>query len=146
VLLVLLLCACNPEQEEFSETGYSVDGPVNTSEDIANSPFVGTFRNTYSARFASIAQDVFELSDDIPFIAINANGTFTLSIVDTEGSRKIYTLSGSFTVKKDVASFTAEGEQTVWFRMTLLNSNEMRYTGHEFYCVSHGDIFARETV
>ena len=144
ILLVVLPTACTPVDDPGDpDTFHSVDGPVNTSDTLEGSPFVGTFRNTYSARFASMAQDVFELEDDIPVLAIDPDGTFTLTVIDIEGARSSHSLAGTVIVTGDVAHFTPEGEDSPWFRMALLNTDEMRYLGTEFYCVCHGDIFAR---
>ena len=142
VLLLLLSVSCTPKPEE--PPVISVDGPINTSETLENSPFVGTFRNTYSALFASLSQDVFEFEDDIPLLEALPDGTFTLRVVDTGDQRKVHTLKGTFSVQGDVADFTAEGEDTPWFTMTLLGVDEIRYGGGEFYCVYSGDIFSRE--
>ena len=141
VLLALPLCACKPA-EDPNQT-ISVDGPLNTSGSLADSPFVGTFRNSYNARFASLAQDVFELEDEIPVLVAGSDGRFSLTIVDTENTGLAYTLTGSFTVDGDAAVFTADGDTEPWFTMNLISADEMSYSGRDYYCVSQGDIFER---
>ena len=151
---VMLFSACAKEEEQPEEVIYNtettnedvttppIDGPVYDGTDIASSPFVGEFKNTYCARFASMAEDVFENEGDIPVLVCEANGNFTFYVNDLV-SEGLLTVNGKFTVDGDTASFTISGESKAFFTMELINKDEMRYSGDELYCVSRGDIFER---
>lgn len=163
-VIVLLLCvmlmfhACGnqePKQEEEidlvgNEPLPQIDGPLHEGTDIASSPFVGTFQNTYSALFASLTAEVFEDASDIPSLTCNADGTFEMKVTDYT-TRAAHILSGTFTVDGEIATFTATnvGEiasvsgTSVTFTMQLINENEMKYGGDELDCVTKGDIFTR---
>jgi hypothetical protein len=120
----------------------SIDGPVYEGNDIASSPFVGEFKNTYSALFASKVEDVFENEGDIPVLVCEADGNFAFYVNDLI-SEGLLTVEGTFTVDGDIATFTIAGESAAVFTMELINKDEMRYSGDELYCVSRGDIFER---
>lgn len=163
-ILALLLCAallftaCSKTDpltnEELESVGKNtlppIDGPLNEGIDIASSPFVGTFQNTYSSLFASLTVDVFEDASEIPVLTCNADGTFEMRVTDY-ATRALHTLSGTFTVNDETATFTATnvGEiasvsgTSVTFTMKLVNGNEMKYSGDELDCVTKGDIFTR---
>jgi len=148
VLLFLLIgcigaCGSDPSSVETGLETVPVDSPVNTSDDPAASPFVGSFKNTYNAMFASLSVDVFELEDDIPVIECLRDGTFTLRVVDVAAERQSYSMTGTWTVDGDTAFFVPEGGEETYFQMTLISADEMRYSGEEYYCVTQGDIFTR---
>ncbi|MEA5051035.1 MAG: hypothetical protein VB021_06130 [Oscillospiraceae bacterium] len=153
LLLALTLGACAKKQETTSdlEPLPSVDGPVNNSADLADSPFVGTFDNSYSALFKSAAGDVYPAPDvSVPQLRCEADGTFSFTAVSAP-DKQSYVLTGTFTVDGDTATFTIEahessgymGDDATAFTMTLIDSNEMRYAGDQIATVSAGDIFER---
>ncbi|MEA4911265.1 MAG: hypothetical protein VB092_01460 [Oscillospiraceae bacterium] len=152
-LLVLTLCACakKEEQGDALEPLPAVDGPVNAGADLADSPFVGLFKNSYSSLYKSAAKDVYpEPSCAVPELHCESDGTFTfmaVSAVDAES----YVMTGTFTVEGDTATFSIErhetsgylGDDAGSFTMTLIDTDEMRYAGGQIASVSAGDIFAR---
>lgn len=167
--LCLSLIACGkdetpevltPEQQEPSP---SIDGPVYEGTDVAESPFVGTFVSTYSALFASDAEDVYviitEKEDgtldrapvDKPKLVCTADGTFTLTVCTAVGEGYA-TLNGTFTVEDETAQFTVAqgnygdfiGSDTQKFSLKLTDKDTLRYWGDQIGTVYGGDIFARE--
>lgn len=152
-LLMLTLCACAKKEEKGDslEPLPTVDGPVNTGGDLADSPFVGSFDNSYSALFKSAAKDVYPEPDcAVPQLVCGADGSFTLTAVSAP-DKEVYTITGSFTVDGDTATFTIAqhassgyiGDDAAAFTMTLIDTDEMRYAGDQIATVSAGDIFER---
>lgn len=157
-IISLILCftfvltACGPKDtEEDPVTPDPLDpiGPVdnfNTGDDIASSAFVGTFTNSYSALFASAASSVFETPEETPSLVCNADGTFSLTVMADMGNRTMRTVTGTFTVNDNTASFTAmDGDKEIQFTMTFASQHELRFAGDQVDCVSTGDIFERVT-
>ncbi len=156
LLYAVLLCtACakpTPEPEPVPDTTLPpIDGPVYEGAEIAASPFVGSFRNTYNAQNASLAADVFPEEKNRPLLTCSADGSFTFVVFDI-ANETAHTIIGTFTVQDTVATFYVDdvGDVAslpagilVVFTMTLLNENELRYKGVEMDCVSTGDLFAR---
>lgn len=172
LLTALLLFACTscrksaettepltPEQQTPSP---SVDGPLYEGTDLAGSPFVGTFASSYSALFASDADDVYvtitEAADgtlnktptDKPTLVCKSDGTFTLTVCDSIGG-SWHTLNGTFTVSGETAEFTvAQGEygdfigaDTQKFALKLTSKDDLRYWGDQIGTVYGGDVFTR---
>ncbi len=177
-----LLCACTPSEKpgdepttepstptvspEQSAPAPSVDGPVYSGTDVAESPFVGRFENTYVALFASTADETFvdyeEAEDgeltvtprEKPFIVCREDGTFSIT-VDTLNEdpsvHKYATINGTFTVDGESAEFTVAagsygdfiGSDTQKFIMKLINAHELRYWGDQIGTVTGGDMFKR---
>lgn len=170
LLLALLLAGCvaqpaqpaitTPEEENPAP---EIDGPVYEGSDIKASPFVGEFKNTYVALFASKAADVFVVYtttedgevittplDRVPELVCRADGTFSIT-VNTLDDNAYATVNGSYTVDGEWAEFTVAqgdygefiGSDTQKFSCRLLNKNELRYWGDQIGSVTGGDIFRR---
>ncbi|MEG1984824.1 MAG: hypothetical protein RR009_06010 [Oscillospiraceae bacterium] len=139
-----------------------IDGPVYSGTDIANSPFVGKFENSYSALFASGAEYVYvkiTVNEDgtqtkeplqKPTLECRADGTFSL-IVPTAIGEGNATINGTFTVDGEIAEFTVAqgsygdfiGASTEKFTCKLINANDIRFWGDQIGTVSGGDIFTK---
>ena len=174
LLCLALLAGCNsqtdgedtktesPTSPELSNPSVSVDGPVYSGTDIADSPYVGRFESSYSALFASDAADVYvqvvEQQDgttatepvERPVLECRADGSISLTVMTTLGG-EYATLNGTFTVDGEHAEFTVAqgnygdflGADTEKFSCRLLNENEIRYWGDQIGTVAGGDIFLR---
>ena len=174
-LLVLALClsfaACAPKETvspevvapESQSPSPAIDGPLYTGTDIAASPFVGTFRSSYSALFASNADDVYvnitENEDgtlnmepiEKPKLVCSADGSFALTVCTIVGGDYV-TLNGTFTVDGETAEFTVAqgnygdflGSDTQKFALKLISHDELRYWGDQIGTVYGGDKFLRE--
>lgn len=173
LLCMLLLCGCGqkqteeeqqtPSSPELSNPTTPIDGPVYSGSNIADSPFVGRFENSYSAQFASNAEDVYviitENEDgtvsmsplDLPLLECRADGTFSLTVMTTVGG-DYATLNGTFTVDGEYAEFTVAagnygdflGADTEKFTCHLLNEDDIKYWGDQVGTVVGGDIFRRK--
>ena len=149
VLSVCVLAACGA-QDAAQDPGPapSVDGPVHEGTDIAGSPFVGTFENSYNALFLSPAKDgVYDGA--LPTLTLKEDGAFSMTVVATADGA-VHTLSGTFTVDGDNAALTVDacdgefyGSDTEGFTLTLTSENELRYSGPQMEAVSEGDLFER---
>lgn len=168
--LALLLSGCvaqpaapaitTPEEENPAP---EIDGPVYDGTDAAASPFVGEFKNTHVALFASKAADVFVVYtttedgevvttplDRVPSLECRADGTFSIT-VNTLDDNAYATVNGSYTVDGEWAEFTVAqgdygefiGSDTQKFSCRLLNRDELRYWGDQIGSVTGGDIFKR---
>ncbi len=171
VLCAALLYGCTkaPETEERTPTSpeltnpaVNIDGPAYTGTEIADSPYVGKFDNSYSAQFASDAADVYVniiLNEDgtstyepveRPSLDCRADGTFSLTVMTTLGG-DYATLTGTYTVDGEHAEFTVTpgaygdflGADTEKFSGKLLGADEIRYWGDQIGTVMGGDIFRR---
>ena len=168
LLTALILIGCEKEEEpirspEQEQPSPSIDGPLYEGNEIAGSPFVGTFVNDYSALFASDAQDVYvrltENEDgtlereplDKPRLICAEDGTFALTVCTAVGEDYV-TINGTFTVDGETAQFTvAQGNygdfigcDTQKFSLTLTSRDTVRYWGDQIGTVYGGDLFTRE--
>ena len=151
LVCVLLLAGCGGKDAPAADDpgpAPAVDGLLHEGSDIAGSPFVGTFENSYSALFLSpAAAGVYDGA--LPTVTLKEDGTFVMTVVATADGA-VHTLSGSFTVKDDVASLTVEavdgefyGSDVKGFIFTLTTPTELRYSGDQMEAVSEGDLFER---
>lgn len=128
----------------------SVNYPVYEGKDVSSSPFVGGFKNTYVALYASDATDVFKIEEEIPSLTVETDGSFQLQIYDAEAG--VLMVRGSATVNGETAEFTIDqrpegisflGVDVESFRMTLADGNNMYYAGEALGSISKGDVFTR---
>ncbi len=131
----------------------SIADPIYEGSDLSDSPFVGTFENSFVALFMSKASDVFGKNNmgEAPTLTISADGHFelTISIQKQDG---MLTAKGKVTVDKDEATFVIEekpeieylGSEVTEFKMKLVSENDLRYSGDEVGTMSNGDIFTRK--
>lgn len=129
----------------------SINDPVYEGKDISASPFVGSFKNSYVSLYASKAEDVFAIPEEIPLLTVNADGSFELKIYDAEAGS--LALRGTVTVDGETATFSVEqrpeginflGDDVEGFKMTLADESNMRYSGEPLGSISKGDVFTRE--
>ena len=170
----LVACAASDEGEsayqapEQNKPSGSVNDPVYTGSDIADSPFIGSFTNTYCTLYASNAGEFYvEYADEpadgtpssqplevTPSLVCTADGAFTFTFnTDLEGSYAV--ASGTFKVNDDCATFTVEsiqkygdaegfdGENLTEFAMQMTSNSEMLYSGDQAGYVTTGDVFRR---
>lgn len=168
LLAALALAGCSadetkPTSPEDANPSPEIDGPVYIGTDLAASPFVGSFENTYVALFASSARDVFvtyETLEDgslkttpldrLPALVCRSDGTFSITVNTLEDDR-CATVNGTFTVDGEWAEFTVAagdygefiGSDTQKFSCRLINHDELRYWGDQIGSVTGGDIFRR---
>jgi len=129
----------------------SITGPVNESDSLLESPFVGSFENSYVALSASDAKDIFggEIPGPPPVLTIEENGSFILTINANEAG--MLAVKGSVSVDGDVAVFTIEawpaidflGADADSFTMRLLDKDDLRYSGEQIGTITKGDVFTR---
>ncbi len=147
---------------ELRNPSVAVDGPAYEGDIIKGSPYVGRFESSYSAQFASDAQDVYVLITqneageieteplELPVLECREDGTFSLTVATAVGG-DYATLNGTFTVDGEHAEFTVAqgnygdflGADTEKFTCRLLNHDEIRYWGDQIGTVIGGDIFRR---
>ena len=177
VTLAVALVACSgsksdesayqsPEQANPSS---SVNDPVYTGSVIEDSPFIGSFVNTYCMLYASNAVDFYvdyeeQPADGTPVsqplevspqLVCTADGNFTFTFnTDLDGCYAVAT--GTFKVDGDNAEFTVtnieeygdvegyDGENLASFAMSLVSTDEMRYSGDQAGYITTGDVFKRE--
>lgn len=128
----------------------SINDPVYEGKDISSSPFVGSFKNSYVSLYASRAEDVFAIPEEIPTLTVSADGSFELKIYDAEAGS--LAVRGMVTVDGETATFAIEqrpegttflGDDVDSFKMTLADEDNMRYSGDPLGSISKGDVFTR---
>lgn len=128
----------------------SINDPVYEGKDISASPFVGSFKNSYVSLYASKAEDVFPVPEDIPTLTVSADGSFELKINDAEAG--LLAVRGTVTVDGETATFAIDqrpegiaflGDNVDGFKMTLADEDNMRYSGEPLGSISKGDVFTR---
>lgn len=131
----------------------SITGPVNESETLSESPFIGSFENSYIAQNSSEAKAIFgsEIEGEPPFLVIGEDGDFTMTINAHEAG--MLAVRGSVTVNGDIATFSIEarpsvdflGSEVDVFSMRLIDKDDMRYSGEQIGTITKGDVFTRVT-
>ncbi|NLL92382.1 MAG: hypothetical protein GX222_08255 [Ruminococcaceae bacterium] len=161
ILSLFLLQGCNkePETDEKKDIITADDenvlqdvpliNPIFEGNDIKSSPFVGVFKNSYVNLYKSLAEEVFESSDDIPELSIESSGNYVLKIncfdagmVNIEGILSVEGDNAVFEIlrisKPDIIDPEVES-----FQFTLVNEDEMIYRGESMGALTPGDIFSR---
>ena len=170
LLMIFSLCSCKADQKqdpvivspEEQSPLPAVDEPIYEGTDVASSPFVGSFENSYVALFKSAAQDVFkqitqnedesftETTLEKPVLTCNADGTFTLKVCTSVGEDYVM-MNGIFTVDGEYGEFRFDeanygdflGSDVAVFWLQLKNKTDLRYTGEQIGTITAGDIFTR---
>ncbi len=148
-LMVCLLCGCSLFGQK-KEAGFvildpvpPIDAPVYEGSDIAGSPFVGEFINTFCAIQASRADGVYIDEEHTPKLTCNADGTFVLTVVSDMVNHKMRDVKGTFTVDGETAEFVPDGMPDAAFQAKMVNKDELRIVGEGVDSVTNGDIFGR---
>ena len=126
------------------------DDPIHTGDDLAGSPFIGNFINSYSAFGGAIASEVYA-ETEIPKITISDKGDFTLSVY-IASLEKTIEMKGVVEVDGETAALTVEsrsqteflGAEVEEFSLTLISEKELRYSGDQIGPLITGDLFEAE--
>ena len=154
---VFALCFAACGGKEGSEAGQQSDllaplpaDPVYQGSDIEGSPFVGSFRCSWSALYVSSTEGA-EWQGRESTLVITEDGSFTLRF-DSMETAGMVTVSGTLKVTDDTAlcAVTARsgenymGEELGEFSLQLINENELRYVGDQQGAACARDIYTRE--
>jgi len=151
-ILALAGCKEDPAESAVSERmppTVPIEGPAHEGTDIASSPFVGSFVNSYSGEYRSAAADVYK-DADLPTLTINPDGSFVLTTYIFETSKTVE-IRGTLAVDGETATLSVTsrsgdgflGDDVETAALALLDKNEMKWRGEQIGSVSSGDIFTR---
>ena len=153
VLVLVILSGCSSKQEpDQQENSLEPLPEIPTYEgtSVADSPFVGSFKCSWSALEHSSTDDP-SWEGRISTFVCNKDGTFTLVFNSLEDTGSV-SVSGSIDVKDDIATCTIKerssssylGSDLESFQLKLINENELRYKGDQQGLVADRDIFTKE--
>ena len=154
VLLVLvMLSGCSSKQEPEQPSGVLEplpEIPTYEGTSVADSPFVGAFKCSWSALEHSSTDDP-SWEGRISTFTCKEDGSFILVFNSLEETGTV-SVSGTITVKDDIAtctitnrtsdSYLGSGLET--FQLKLIDENELRYKGEQQGLVADRDIFTKE--
>lgn len=154
LFIVIMLTACGAKQEEPEQNPGGLEPlpeiPTYEGTSVADSPFVGTFRCSWSALEHSSTDDSSWEGRTSSFVC-KEDGTFIL-VFDSLEETGMVSVSGTVTVDNDTATCTIEkrssdgylGSDLASFQLKLIDENELRYKGEQQGLVADRDIFSKE--
>ena len=153
ILILVILPSCSSKQESNQpENGLEPIPEIPTYEgtSVADSPFVGSFKCSWSALEHSSTDDP-SWEGRISTFVCNEDGTFILMFNSLEDIGSV-SVSGTIDVKDDIATCTIKersstsylGSDLDSFQLKLINENELRYKGDQQGLVADRDIFTKE--
>ncbi|MCL1830374.1 MAG: hypothetical protein FWG21_02985 [Oscillospiraceae bacterium] len=127
----------------------SLNPPIYSGQNLSESPFIGSFINSYVAFNYSSADDVFADEASIPRIKIEADGSFIMAVNAYDIG--MVTVFGRVEVKDTLVSCTIDsigdsgfiGDDLDGFTLRLVSEDDISYEGESLGTITTGDIFTR---